>query len=231
MAIQFECDNCGKPLKTDDSKAGRQVKCPGCAKILTIPNPGEEIGVRSNPQAEYDDDENPYRASPSLEDTGTGGENRNLGNYTLAGPVRRLIGAILDSLCGFGFCLPGIILMGVGGLFNQDPPEDPDTIAIIGIGLAALGFIATFVVNVYLLATRSQSLGKFLLGMQILDYETKRPASFVKCAVLRAFVNGLIGAIPCVGAIYSIVDILFVFSEEHRCLHDQLAGTIVVNTP
>ncbi|MCL4296805.1 MAG: hypothetical protein KJ077_13795 [Anaerolineae bacterium] len=27
----------------------------------------------------------------------------------------------------------------------------------------------------------------------------------------------------------SLVDILFIFGQEHRCLHDQLAGTWVIN--
>ena len=64
---------------------------------------------------------------------------------------------------------------------------------------------------------------------QILDYETNEPAGFVKSFLLRMLVNRLIGGIPCVGPIYTIVDILFIFGEERRCLHDQLAGTYVVD--
>ncbi len=37
------------------------------------------------------------------------------------------------------------------------------------------------------------------------------------------------GAIPFVGAIYAIVDILMIFGEEHRCMHDMIATTCVVD--
>lgn len=53
--------------------------------------------------------------------------------------------------------------------------------------------------------------------------------SHVHAFVLRSFVNGLIGAIPCIGSIYALVDIVFIFREDRRCLHDLLASTVVVD--
>jgi len=45
MAIEFHCDHCGKFLSTDESKAGRQAKCPGCGEMVTVPQPtGGESG-------------------------------------------------------------------------------------------------------------------------------------------------------------------------------------------
>lgn len=37
MAIEFHCSKCGKFLSTDESKAGRQAKCPGCGELITVP--------------------------------------------------------------------------------------------------------------------------------------------------------------------------------------------------
>lgn len=37
MAIEFHCSKCGKFLSTDESKAGRQAKCPGCGELVTVP--------------------------------------------------------------------------------------------------------------------------------------------------------------------------------------------------
>lgn len=37
MAIEFHCSKCGKFLSTDESKAGRQAKCPGCGDLITVP--------------------------------------------------------------------------------------------------------------------------------------------------------------------------------------------------
>ena len=45
---------------------------------------------------------------------------------------------------------------------------------------------------------------------------------------LRMFVNNLIGNVPFVGPFYTLADILFIFGEERRCLHDHLASTKVV---
>jgi hypothetical protein len=38
----------------------------------------------------------------------------------------------------------------------------------------------------------------------------------------------LVGLIPIAGAIISLVDTLLIFRSSHQCLHDQVAGTIVV---
>ena len=39
MSIEFNCPNCEKFLKTDESKAGARAKCPGCGQPITIPQP------------------------------------------------------------------------------------------------------------------------------------------------------------------------------------------------
>lgn len=98
-----------------------------------------------------------------------------------------------------------------------------------GFALIAVGGLALLACQLYLLATRSQSVGKYLMKTQIVDFATGQPASFVNAFLLRAFVNGLIGAVPCVGGIYSIVDICFIFREDRRCIHDLLAKTQVVD--
>lgn len=77
--------------------------------------------------------------------------------------------------------------------------------------------------------TRAQSIGKWYCKLQIFDVETIQPAGFFKNWFLRSFVNGLISGVPFVGGLYGLVDVLFVFSENHRCLHDHIAGTQVMD--
>jgi uncharacterized RDD family membrane protein YckC len=84
------------------------------------------------------------------------------------------------------------------------------------------------VIQVYLLVTRGQTIGKKLLGIKIVAYDTEAHPGFVKIILLRGFVNGVISAIPVVGGLYALVDACFIFREDRRCLHDHLAGTKVV---
>jgi len=38
----------------------------------------------------------------------------------------------------------------------------------------------------------------------------------------------LIGMIPVVGSFYGLIDPLFIFGDERRCLHDMIADTKVI---
>jgi uncharacterized RDD family membrane protein YckC len=38
----------------------------------------------------------------------------------------------------------------------------------------------------------------------------------------------LLGAVPFVGGLVSLVDALLIFRDDRRCLHDEIADTIVV---
>ena len=43
---------------------------------------------------------------------------------------------------------------------------------------------------------------------------------------MRYIVNSLLGNIP----FYTVLDVLLIFGNERRCIHDHLAGTKVVET-
>ena len=157
------------------------------------------------------------------------------GSYPTADLGKRFLGSLTDGFVGLVFVGPGFLMMALGGGFDDrrqgfgQQNADPSGLAMAGVGLMLLGVLAMLGLQIYLLVTRSQTIGKYLLKTQIFDYETNEPAGFVKTFLLRIVVNGLIGGIPCVGPIYTLVDILFIFGEERRCLHDQLAGTYVVD--
>ena len=44
----------------------------------------------------------------------------------------------------------------------------------------------------------------------------------------RAVATWAITAIPVAGGIFALADLLFIFREDRRCLHDHIAGTRVV---
>ena len=102
---------------------------------------------------------------------------------------------------------------------------------VIGISLIGLSIILSLALGIYqlvIISTDGQSIGKRMMKIRILKYEDDSNPGFVHAVVLRAFVNGLIGGIPFVGPIYALADLLFIFGEEHRCLHDLIASTKVV---
>lgn len=152
----------------------------------------------------------------------------------LASLLQRFLGALVDSLLPLLFVLPGYFMMIFGAIMMDQQvqgggrPEFP-VVSLLGIALILIGGLITLVVQIYLLATRSQTLGKYIMKTQIVDFETGQPADFVKAAVLRILVNSIIASIPCAGAIYSLVDIFFIFRDDRRCIHDLLAGTTVID--
>ena len=139
----------------------------------------------------------------------------------------RLGAALLDGMIAGLLMLPGFfIVMAAGAFTHSNQPNTP--LLIAGFGAIGLAFIILLGVQIYLLTTRGQTMGKKLLGIKIVNFDDEANPGFVKAFLLRMFVNGLIGSIPMIGFVYSLVDICFIFRDDRRCLHDLLAGTKVV---
>lgn len=77
----------------------------------------------------------------------------------------------------------------------------------------------------YLLTSYGQTIGKQLMKIKIVKVDTKENGGLVPNVLLREIVNGIISFVP----FYALVDILFIFSEDQRCIHDRIAGTQVVS--
>ncbi|MCY2983297.1 MAG: RDD family protein [Planctomycetota bacterium] len=167
-------------------------------------------------------DQNPYA---SFSPAGPVLEPKNLRTADLG---KRFLGALVDGLIGIVFVGPGYGLM-IAGSAMSEQPDQPGPLFFVGLAFILLGGIALLGTQIYLAATRGQTIGKYFLKTQIVDFETGVRANFVQCFLLRSVVNALIGAVPCVGGIYSLVDICFVFREDRRCIHDLLAKTCVID--
>jgi len=140
---------------------------------------------------------------------------------TLATPGSRLAAVLLDGLIP----MPLVIVLFVGIALLDGNLE------VIGISLIGLSVILSLALGIYQLVIISrdgQSIGKRIMKIRIVKYEDNSNPGFVHAVLLRAFVNGLIGGIPLVGPLYALADPLFIFGEEHRCLHDLIASTKVV---
>ncbi|MCE2794617.1 MAG: RDD family protein [Planctomyces sp.] len=125
---------------------------------------------------------------------------------------------------------------GGGGGFTGPGPAPaipPGAVGSLLGGMAVMGLsvLIIFGLQIYLLCTRSQSVGKICMGTLIVDQRTGKRAGAVSCVLLRFFLHGVITSIPNVGSIYALVDALFIFRQDRRCLHDMIASTVVVEVP
>jgi len=92
------------------------------------------------------------------------------------------------------------------------------------LGLIALA--AVLIVQAILLTKDGQTLGKKALKIRIVKRDTSQNGGFVPNVLLRVMVNGIPGFIV---PFYGLVDILFIFRQDRRFLHDMIAGTQVVD--
>jgi len=102
--------------------------------------------------------------------------------------------------------------------------------SMFGIGsfVSAVLLIGLIVYNLVQLHRTGQTLAKKLVGIKIVRSDGSR-AGLGRIFALRYLVPGVIGAIPLLGPLFSLIDPLFIFGEEKRCLHDMIADTIVVD--
>lgn len=79
----------------------------------------------------------------------------------------------------------------------------------------------------WLIATTGQSIAKRWLGIRIVKLDGSA-VGFAHGVALRAMIPNAISMIPYLGYVFSVVDALFIFGQDRRCLHDHLAGTKVI---
>lgn len=117
----------------------------------------------------------------------------------------RLLAAIIDSACA-------IVVYGIAIAVNEP--------MLVLFGLAGLAAY-----QVYLLSTFGQTIGKKMMNIKIVKADSGENGGFVTNVLMRGILNGILGFIP----LYALVDVLFIFREDRRCIHDMIAGTRVVS--
>jgi uncharacterized RDD family membrane protein YckC len=98
-----------------------------------------------------------------------------------------------------------------------------EALAVIAMLLGILGSMAVAGYQIYL-AQYGQSIGKRMRHIRVVRNDGN-PASLARILLLRNFVPAIIGSFC---GLFGIVDVLTIFGEERRCLHDLLADTKVV---
>ncbi len=173
---------------------------------------------------------NPY-APPGVQ---TYGAATQTGTAPLATLGQRLGAALLDGVMFFVAYIPLVLAFGVEAFTaaaqgQVNPEELPQVEPNMGLlGLSVVLVLTLAVINIVMLAKRGQTIGKRIVGTRVVGVESDENPGWVKTIILRAVVNGIITSVPFIGGVYALVDILFIFREDRRCIHDLLAGTRVV---
>ena len=152
----------------------------------------------------------------------------------LAGRRERLLAQILDNVIGLACALPGLIMMALAaaraGLGFGTTLDKLTTAAGFGAGLmvALAALLALAAVQLWMVVTSGQTIGKRVLGVRIVTFQDETNPGFVKVFLLRAVLPALVGAIPLIGVPFALADYGFIFRADRRCLHDLIAGTKVI---
>jgi uncharacterized RDD family membrane protein YckC len=144
------------------------------------------------------------------------------GELELASRWNRLFSAIIDTIIMLCVTLP--LMFFTGGFDGMSTGEQPGFLYTFGMSI--VGWIAFALINGKFLLANGQTIGKKAMEIRIVDMEGNVPV--LNTLLTRYAVYFLPGLIPFAGGIFSLVNVLFIFGEEKRCLHDQIAKTRVV---
>ena len=141
----------------------------------------------------------------------------------LAGRGARLGAAIIDGVIAGIVSVPIMFATGVWGRAMNG------TLGIVDMLLVQiLGIAVYLLIHGKLLASSGQTVGKKLVGVKIVDHQTEGLVPLKKIVTHRLLPIWAATLVPVVGNILVLVDSLFIFRNDRRCLHDQIANTKVV---
>jgi len=130
-----------------------------------------------------------------------------------------LLDGIVQTVAAISlFLVPGFIDV----MLDEEPATDFALGSILLALLLPLGF---WIFQMYLLTRDGQTLGKKILGIRVVDHQAGTNPGFARVVLMRTVLPGVIDA--CV-KIFWLIDGLFIFGAEKRCVHDHMAGTKVV---
>jgi uncharacterized RDD family membrane protein YckC len=192
-----------------------RFRCTGCGKMLDAPfmkvgdtvRCGECREEMKIPQDAVDVIEQEVRhdGTTSL----TAEQLQASESVALAGRGHRFGAWFIDKLA---FVIPLVLI---------SPVRNDETLYFMAFAGIAIVYIA---VQWVLLTTEGQTVGKMIMEIKIVEKETGKNGGFMTNVILRNVVNFIISWIP----LYGLIDVLFIFKEDRRCLHDLIAGTKVV---
>jgi uncharacterized RDD family membrane protein YckC len=162
--------------------------------------------------------ENPYSAPATDPTVATSFD----GQLQLATLGQRFVGAIIDGLISAAIIIPISFALGI---YSTRAGHQLSLMETIGMGL--VGFAIFLAIHWVFLNATGQTIGKKVAKTRIVTMDGRKPSMGNLAGKRYAFMN-LVGIVPFIGGLLSIVNILFIFRKDRRCLHDLVGGTQVV---
>lgn len=241
--LEYRCSRCFHSLYATVDEVGTRKPCSYCGTESTVPEATPERIAR----AENVSDE-VLRASPQplllrekpLSDAEIHrevkrqmyvppGEMQSLSGVA-SSRVKRFFGAVIDHLLmavavGIGVALMATLVS--QGYLSETALQSKELNLDQLNALAVMYFpaLALVLIQWQLISVHGQSIAKKLLGMRIVN-DAGRSPGFFQGVIMRNWLRNLLALVP----FFSLIDALFIFGDSHRCLHDYMSGTYVVDT-
>ncbi len=143
----------------------------------------------------------------------------------LAGRGRRLGAAVIDTIIMIVVgVIPVVMFMGGWSKYMEAAAAGS---YMLTLGSSIFGFVIYLLVNGYFLAKDGQSIGKKMLGIKIVRTDGNA-VDFVRIITRRLLPVQALNLIPVVGPLLALVDTLLIFRQSKKCLHDDIADTVVI---
>lgn len=168
--------------------------------------------------------DNPYAAPTARVD------DAPTGDLELADRGIRLVATIVDGLVilvpvAFVGIIAAIMIPAMSG--NNGMSQGGEIVlGIVGVAVI-LVMIAVLVINMVLLHRNGQTIAKRWFKIKVLRSDGSR-CSLPRIIFARWLPTALLSRIPLLGIAVALTDALMIFRDDHRCLHDLIADTIVV---
>ena len=169
------------------------------------------------------------------------------GSLPLASRFKRLIARLIDAILQgviagiLFFVVPGMEAIGLFEIYwlqsilaGEDPVPGWYIFLLLSTGgqfspsgaiSLAIALLIYLCLQGYLLYKYGQTIGKWVVKVRIVDYESNQVPRLTVSFGFREVGAGLFGFIP-FGA---LIDVLCIFGESRRCLHDRWSETKVVD--
>ncbi|MDX2217551.1 MAG: RDD family protein [Burkholderiales bacterium] len=150
------------------------------------------------------------------------------GDMELASRLSRLGAAIVDTIIlGVPFYVVFFVVLSDPFGLAEQASQSVLSEFLLTLGLFLGAFVIYAVINWVPLEANGQSWGKKLLNIRIVRSDGS-PVGAKRALFVRYLPIQSVSMVPFIGNIIGLVNALMIFRESRKCLHDDIADTVVV---